>query len=75
MTKIRYILNKTKYLENFRSRNPDNVMRIEDIETAIINKDRAAMVSAKINFKKFHYFYNNLLMRSENYIQHFSQKP
>ena len=48
VTKIRYILNKTNYLEKFCSRDPNNAMRIEDSEIAIINKDRAAKVVAKI---------------------------
>ena len=48
VTKIRYILNKTNYLEKFRSRDPTNAMRREDIEIAIINKDRVAKVGAKI---------------------------
>jgi hypothetical protein len=52
VTKTRYILNRTNYLEKFRSRDPNNAMRIEDIEAAVINKDRAAKVSAKIK-KKF----------------------
>jgi hypothetical protein len=51
VTKIRYILNKTNYLEKFRSRDPNNAMRREDIEIAIINKDRVAKVGAKIKKK------------------------
>jgi len=51
-------------------------MRREDIEIAIINKDRAAKFGAKIKeIKNFHYFYNNLFMKGEKYIRHFSQKP
>jgi hypothetical protein len=73
--KNKIVIKLINYLEKVPSIVPNNAVRIEYIENGIINKERAAKVSAKIKFKKFHSCYNNLLMRGDKYVQCFSQKP